>query len=334
MRLACKLFSDLDGETSLVIETALPSKTAIDSLILFLSRRSAVGTPGVNLKLTGVAAAVMPSLLPSVLRCSCLQTLDLLSLLLQPLEAALSLALLPQGLLSLSIQCGTSIVMDSGWTRLTALTNLNLITRQLDLGHAQSIECIGLCSLPALTHLALLTVDRLSMGNKRLASLCHLAVAHDPFQDPPTRAMLPNLTEISFLSSRQGLPVWVEDWPLESLDILSWSALSDIRLPRLRCKCLTLAVSSAQHLSIDLASMLAVPALKQFRIVMPDMHQQPAEICLQGTEGQYRELLKRMSFQLGVPTFWKLMGQPGTEAASVSLQSNGHPFGCQCKACT
>ena len=112
-RLVCRLFSNLDGEDSLLIETALPSKNATDSLILFLSRRSDLGAPSVDSKLTGVAAhleAVLPRFLPPVLRCSCLQALDLTSLLLQPLEAALSLALVPQGLLTLQIQSGTSNV--------------------------------------------------------------------------------------------------------------------------------------------------------------------------------------------------------------------------------
>ena len=76
-----------------------------------------------------------------------------------------------------------------------------------------------------------------------------------------------------------------------------------------------MTVSSAEHLTIDLASIVQVPHPERFRTVLSHHHQGAAEICLQGTEGQYRELLTHMSFQLGVPTIWKVTGtcnQPPT----------------------
>ena len=107
IRSVCKVFSNLDSEGLILITTGLPSKLAIDSLILFLSRRSNFPSPGINLQLTGSVShlkAAVHAFLPSALRCSSLLHLGLGDLLLTPLEAALGLALLPTSLLSLRIR--------------------------------------------------------------------------------------------------------------------------------------------------------------------------------------------------------------------------------------
>ncbi|KAK9830792.1 hypothetical protein WJX74_007490 [Apatococcus lobatus] len=53
IRTVCKLFSNLEGHADIEIKTDLPSKTATDSLLLFLGRRSNFSSPGIKLKLAG-----------------------------------------------------------------------------------------------------------------------------------------------------------------------------------------------------------------------------------------------------------------------------------------
>lgn len=200
------------------------------------------------------------------------------------------------------------------------MTRLCCISLNPELDHAEAMECSGICSLPLLTHLMFATQNRLSMGSRVLARLGCLATIGDPFWDPLTRATMPALKDMLFCTSSQGLPTWVEDWPLERLEVWSWSALSNARLPYLRCAGLTLVISSAQHLTIDLASILEVPDLRQFTTTRPDDRPGSADTCLQGTKGQYNDLLQHVSFQLGMPTCWKVLGNSNTEVVRACNQ--------------
>ena len=233
IRSVCKHFSSLDSEGPILVTTGLPSKLATDSLVLFLSRRSKCPAPALNLQLTGSAShlqAAVQEFLPSALRCSCLLHLGLGNLLLQPLEAALGLALLPSSLLSLKIRCASCIIINPLWSRLTALTRLDIKMRHQEQDHAELLECSGLCSLPNLTTLTVRTAQPFSMGKGILAKLRTLSFGQDPFQDPPTRATLPRLNSLCQVSSNHHLPAWMEGWPVNLLQVNSWFSLSNLKL--------------------------------------------------------------------------------------------------------
>ncbi len=339
-RLVSKAFIRLEQIPKLKLEWQMSSPSTASSLALFVTRH--LKQPG-SAKLDVTISSSDKSLVQMgiTLACDCahLQRLKCngeLSL----LQAQSSLRMLPTDLHRLSLLTQPAMMDDPAWSRLTALTSLELLFPKARLSSLASGT--GLALLTKLEILSLgfqnsadadiTSQQRLKAATFSQASITTLELSANMVQGRLDLKQFPRLEQIYF-NGNLPVPFWMESQQVKTIELWQMSQLASVDIQKLLCKQLR-AYPVPGDPAWKLSDLLLLPMLEKFelcRLLHQHSPSQRSPALLQGSLQEHRRLLDKVEVQLHVPA--RLRTANDQSADCVSLAKNGHAGICRCEEC-
>ena len=323
------------------------SSQAVGSIALFISWHCRQPTsPKIYINLRGSSGS--DPFASIILACTCadLRHLQCRSSYLHISQAQACLGLAPAALTSLSLYGPAALIEDPVWSRLAALTWLELTFCNQ---HPSSIwKGTGLTTLSSLQALSFrLHDDDPSLGVINAAgfaqpSITRLEINSHPFSGRLDLTSLPCLQAICVFGGG-SVPQWLQGLRFDTLKVWGIEQLDPINPYKLCCKQLKLSYGcGGDNLVWPLAVLLAMPRLAHIELGpwIIDQESRASVVPTNGPKGftslagswrDYRRFLSRSSAEFMMTV--KLCSGSQALGGAVELRRNGHPVMCLCPLC-
>ncbi len=339
-RLVSKNFIRLHQIPKLELDWQMSSPSTASSLALFVSRHlKQPGSAFLEIFIQSVDQGLLQMGITLACDCAHLQRLDCKGEHLTLLQAQISLRMLPTTLVHLSLHTLPAITDDTAWSRLTALTFLELVFPLESLSPALA-SGTGLALLTKLETLTLGTAEedadhtslpQLKAAIFRQASITLLAVTTNMFEGRSDLKHFAKLEDIRF-NGTLPVPTWMEGQQVKVMELWQMSQLGSVDLQKLLCKHLRSYPEPCDP-AWKLSDLLLLPNLEKFELCSslenPSHKHCPA--VLQGSSQEHRIFLDKVQVQLHVPAW--LSRADDESADGRDLAKNGHAAICRCKEC-
>ncbi len=336
-RLVSKNFIRLHQFPELKLEWQMSSPSAASSLALFVSRHlKQPGSANLEITISSSDKGLLQTSMMLACECAHLQRLRCngeLTL----LQAQSSLRMLSTDLLRLSLFAPPAIMDDPAWSRLTALTALEL---QFPMERSSSLASgSGLALLTKLVTLDLASAEEGKeadhISNRQLkaatfgqASIRSLELTANIVQGRLDLKQFPKLEEIYF-NGPLPVPTWMEGQQVKVMELWQMSQLARVDLQKLLCKHLR-SYPEVNDPAWKLSDLLLLPILEKFELCRLSEYRSYSAL-LHGSLQEHRRFLDKVQVQLHVPA--RLCSDEDESDECWDLAKNGHAAICRCKEC-
>ncbi len=343
-RLVSKTFVCINQLPDLLLTWTLASPAAASSLALFIARHlKQQRSPNLDIRMPWIEGGnFIP--LGIILACECahLQSFDYsLAEGLEHFEASNCLRMLPPSLGHLALATSPMLMDDRGWSRLNALTSL-----ELHLPGQRPAKLAAGSGLALLTNLKSLTLalqywpgfdntytKQLTAVGFRQASITSLRLDKNFFSGRLDLGQLPRLEELHFADPQFPVPRWLSGQKLKKLVL---SAVDPSQFSRIDHRNLMCEEIWAHPLPSDapwkLSDLLLLPNLVSFHICRMDDSVDSASmppVRVHGSSQEHKRFIDKVRVKLHVAA--RLCT---TDAdSSIDLGWNGHATICRCNEC-